>query len=264
MRRKQRQRLLFLANLLPFPAFRFTRAETLSLACNLSRAFCRPSLPASRGYKNRRQGRLSSRARALRVSRTSRPPARDPQRRAIYLRPDRRPRLLFPANLLRFRAFGFTRARTPTRAIGLRKQTIGKWRQAAAPNPSYLGTTRSLKMLCGFAAPKRRSRYNRANLHHHRQPETRVPPCLARKHRRHRLRPRRRPQRKIPDPEARHRRHVRRGRIKASGGHRKDTRGMSIISLGMAAHPGCTREDAEAGSAGPACRLAGLSTPCRA
>jgi hypothetical protein len=32
------------------------------------------------------------------------------------------------------------------RAIGLRKQKIGKRRQAAAPNPSYLGTTRSLKM----------------------------------------------------------------------------------------------------------------------
>ena len=35
----QRSRLLFLANLLPFPAFHFTRAETPSLACNLSRAW---------------------------------------------------------------------------------------------------------------------------------------------------------------------------------------------------------------------------------
>ena len=51
---------------------------------------------------------------------------------------------------------------------------------------------------------------------------------------------------------------------KASGGHRKDARGMSIIGLGMAAHQSCAREDVEAGSAGPACRLAGLSTPCRA
>ena len=38
------------------------------------------------------------------------------------------------------------------RAIGLRKQKIGTWRQAAGPNPSYLGTTRSLNMQCGFAA----------------------------------------------------------------------------------------------------------------
>ena len=51
---------------------------------------------------------------------------------------------------------------------------------------------------------------------------------------------------------------------KASGGHRKDARGMSIIGLSMAALPCCTEEDVEAGSAGPACRLAGLSTPCRA
>jgi hypothetical protein len=29
----------------------------------------------------------------------------------------------------------------------------------------------------------------------------------------------------------------------------------------MAAQPRCTKEDVEAGSAGPACRLAGLSTP---
>ena len=41
---------------------------------------------------------------------------------------------------------------TIRRAIGLRKQKIGTWRQAAAPNPSYLGTTRSLNMQCGFAA----------------------------------------------------------------------------------------------------------------
>jgi hypothetical protein len=33
---------------------------------------------------------------------------------------------------------------------------------------------------------------------------------------------------------------------------------------GMAAFPCCTKEDVEAGSAGPACRPAGLSTPCRA
>src|SRR5271166_3224110 len=34
---------------------------------------------------------------------------------------------------------------------------------------------------------------------------------------------------------------------KASGGHRKDARGMSITGLSMAAHPCCTREDVEAG-----------------
>jgi hypothetical protein len=33
---------------------------------------------------------------------------------------------------------------------------------------------------------------------------------------------------------------------------------MSIIGLSMAALPCCTREDVEAGSAAPACRLAGL------
>ena len=51
---------------------------------------------------------------------------------------------------------------------------------------------------------------------------------------------------------------------KASGGHRKDARGMSIIGLSMAVLPCCAEEDVEAGSAAPACRLAGLSTPCRA
>jgi hypothetical protein len=34
--------------------------------------------------------------------------------------------------------------------VGLKKQKIGMWRQAAAPNPSYLGTIRSLNMLCGL------------------------------------------------------------------------------------------------------------------
>ena len=34
--------------------------------------------------------------------------------------------------------------------------------------------------------------------------------------------------------------------------------------LSMAALPCCTKKDVEAGSAGPACRPAGLSTPCRA
>ena len=67
--------------------------------------------------------------------------------------------------------------------------------------------------LCGFAARKRSARYDRTNLHPHREPETRVSPCLARKHRRDRLRPRCRPQRQIPDHEARERRHVRRGRL---------------------------------------------------
>ena len=38
---------------------------------------------------------------------------------------------------------------------------------------------------------------------------------------------------------------------KASGGHRKDARGMSIIGLSMAALPCCTEEDVEAGSAAP-------------
>jgi hypothetical protein len=32
--------------------------------------------------------------------------------------------------------------------------------------------------------------------------------------------------------------------------------------LSMAALPCCTKEDVEAGNAGPACRPAGLSTPC--
>ena len=36
--------------------------------------------------------------------------------------------------------------------------------------------------------------------------------------------------------------------------------GISISGVSMAAHPCCTREGVEAGSAGPACRLAGLST----
>ena len=36
---------------------------------------------------------------------------------------------------------------------------------------------------------------------------------------------------------------------KASGGHRKDARGMSIIGLSMAALPCCAEEDVEAGSA---------------
>ena len=35
-----------------------------------------------------------------------------------------------------------------------------------------------------------------------------------------------------------------------------------VNGLIMAALPRCTKEDVEAGSAGPACRLAGLSTPC--
>jgi hypothetical protein len=35
----------------------------------------------------------------------ARSPTRDPQRRAIDMRPNQRPRLLFRANLLRFRAF---------------------------------------------------------------------------------------------------------------------------------------------------------------
>ena len=43
--------------------------------------------------------------------------------------------------------------------------------------------------LCGFAARKRSARYDRTNLHPHREPETRVSPCLARKHRRDQLRP---------------------------------------------------------------------------
>jgi hypothetical protein len=51
---------------------------------------------------------------------------RGPQRRAIAIRPDQRQRLLFQANLLRFRIFGLTRARTPARAIGVKKQKIGK------------------------------------------------------------------------------------------------------------------------------------------
>ena len=51
---------------------------------------------------------------------------------------------------------------------------------------------------------------------------------------------------------------------KASGGHRNDARGISIIGLSMAAHPCCTMEGVEAGSAGPACQLASLSTSCLA
>src|SRR6516225_6350489 len=35
-----------------------------------------------------------------------------------------------------------------------------------------------------------------------------------------------------------------------------------VSGLSMAARPRCTKKDVEAGSAGPACRLAGLSTPC--
>ena len=58
------------------------------------------------------------------------PPTRDPQRRAIDMRPDQRLRMLFQANLLRFRAFGagLIPAETPlpARAIGLRKQKIDK------------------------------------------------------------------------------------------------------------------------------------------
>ena len=38
---------------------------------------------------------------------------------------------------------------------------------------------------------------------------------------------------------------------KASGGHRKDARGMSIIGLSMAVLPCCAEEDVEAGSAAP-------------
>jgi hypothetical protein len=36
---------------------------------------------------------------------------------------------------------------------------------------------------------------------------------------------------------------------KASGGHRKDARGLSIIGLSMAVLPCCAEEDVEAGSA---------------
>ena len=53
-------------------------------------------------------------------------------------------------------------------------------------------------------------------------------------------------------------------RAKPLAGHRKYARGMSIIGVSMAALPCCVEEDVEAGNAAPACRLAGLSTPCRA
>jgi hypothetical protein len=53
------------------------------------------------------------------------------------MRPNQRRPLLFPANLLRFPAFlAHSRTKADARAIGLRKQKIGKWRQAAVPNPS--------------------------------------------------------------------------------------------------------------------------------
>jgi hypothetical protein len=58
-----------------------------------------------------------------------------PERRAIALRPEKRPRLPFQANLLCFRAFLGSLAREGRRD-GLRKQKIGKWRQVAAPDPS--------------------------------------------------------------------------------------------------------------------------------
>jgi hypothetical protein len=78
------------------------------------------------GRQGRTAGLRQPHPRALRVARTALTSQRGPQRRAIAIRPDQRQRLLFQANLLRFRVFGLTRARTPARAIGVKKQKIGK------------------------------------------------------------------------------------------------------------------------------------------
>jgi hypothetical protein len=71
-------------------------------------------------------------ARGLRSSRTGRPPPRDPQRRAIDMRPDQRPRMLFLANLLRFPAMSdgdaHRRLRLPRRRIPI----CEGWRYHAA------------------------------------------------------------------------------------------------------------------------------------
>ena len=78
------------------------------------------------GRQGRTAGLPQPHPRALRVARTALTSQRGPQRRGIVMRPDQRQRLLFQANLLRFRVFGLTRARTPARAIGVKKQKIGK------------------------------------------------------------------------------------------------------------------------------------------
>jgi hypothetical protein len=129
------------------------------------------------------------------------------RRAAIDMRPDQWP-CLFCAFL-----FGLTRAKADARDWLEKTEDWQVETGRGARSVVAGGTIRSLIKLCGFAARKRSARYDRTNFHPHREPETRVSPCLARKHRRHRLRPRRRPQRQIPDHEARHRRRVCRGRL---------------------------------------------------
>ena len=112
----------------------------VSLAGQSVRAFCRPfpSLERGRGENGRQGGALDLRRTARVLRRRARSPTRDPQRRAIAICGLNQGRACFSRPIFcAFAPFGLTaRTTADARAIGLRKQKIGRWRQAAARDPS--------------------------------------------------------------------------------------------------------------------------------